>query len=198
MSKRILIVADISYNPVKMFLDQTYKLAKGFIRTGHDVRLFSYCDALRQLSPLKSRSFSKLFFKSYVDKLLIQQVKSYRPHIVYMSFPKFMDDKTIRLVRYANPGTVVVGFDADPWPKLQGNRIETARELDILTATNDGRFLQDYRDGGVKFCVFMPNMCDPDTDHRYEVSKDWQSDILWTGKVEHHADKTDTFRKDLV
>ena len=67
-----------------------------------------------------------------------------------------------------------------------------------MTATNNGRFLQDYRDAGVPNCVFMPNLCDPDTDHRYEVPEKWKADILWTGKATHQGDTKETLREELV
>lgn len=197
-SKRIFIVADIKYKSIKMFLDQMPKLAKGFIRLGHDVRMFSYCNAFSIISPFKSRTLANVFYKQKVDDLLAEQIKHYRPDIVYVGFAKFLDAETIRAMRAVSPKSIFIGGDGDPWPKLQPGRIETAKELDILTATNDGEFLQDYRDGGVKHCIFMPNMCDPDTDHRYEVTDEWKTDILWTGKIEHSADKSDTFRKELV
>lgn len=197
-AKRIFIVGDISYKPVKMFLDQLQKLAKGFIRLGHDVRLFSYCNALAQVSPVKSKTLAKRFFKSRVDTMLAEQLKNYKPDIVYISFARVLDADTIEQARQAAASAVFIGGDGDPWPKLQPNRIETAKKLDILTATNYGRFLQDYRDAGVPLCVFMPNMCDPDTDHRYRVSEEWKTDILWTGKAMHHADKSEAFRELLV
>ncbi len=53
-------------------------------------------------------------------------------------------------------------------------------------ATNDGEYLQTYRDAGVRKCVFMPNSCDPDIDHRYDVENKWKKDILWTGYIEHN------------
>jgi hypothetical protein len=197
-AKRIVIVADISYKPIKMFLDQMQKLAKGFIRLGHDVRLFSYCNALAQVSPIKSKTFAKHFFKSRVDTMLTRQLENYKPDVVYISFARALDADTIEQARRAAPNAVFIGGDGDPWPKLQPNRIETATRLDILTATNDGRFLQDYRDSGVPLCVFMPNMCDPDTNYRYDVSAEWKTDILWTGKAMHHADKSEIFREQLV
>ncbi|MHC4157719.1 MAG: glycosyltransferase family protein [Planctomycetota bacterium] len=197
-SKRIFIVADIKYKSIKTFVDQIPKFAKGFIRQGNDVRLFSYCSALSQLNPLKSKTLSKLLFKSKVDELLADQLKDYTPDIIYMNFPRVLDANTIRHMRQAAPNAVFVGNDGDPWPKLQKNRIETARELDILTAANDGEFLQDYRDAGVPSCVFVPNLCDPDTDHRYEVSEKWKTDILWTGNVKHHADTNEVLREKLV
>lgn len=196
--RRIFIVADISYNPIKMFLDQTHKLAKGFIRLGNDVHFFNYWNAFSQMTPLKSKTIAVRFFKSRVDELLAVQIKNYNPVIVYISFARALNADTIKHMRQAAPRAVFIGGDGDPWPQLQKNRIETAKELDILTATNDGKFLQAYKDAGVPLCVFMPNLCDPDIDHRYDVSEEWKSDILWTGKTAHHADTTEKLRKDLI
>lgn len=197
-SKRILIVADISSKPIKMFLNQMPKLAKGFMRLGHDARIFSYCSVLRELSPFKSKKLTSRFYKSKVDSLLADQIKDYKPDIVYVSFARVLNGDTIEIMRQAAPDAVFIGGDGDPWPKLQKDRIETAKKLDILMATNDGQFLQDYRDAGVPLCVFMPNMCDPDIDHRYAVGPEWQTDILWTGKAKHSADSSETLREEIV
>ena len=80
--KRIFIVADVSGKSVKIFLNQMPKLAKGLIRLGHDARIFSYCDALRQLSPFKSKTITSQFYKSKVDRLLANRIKDYKPDIV--------------------------------------------------------------------------------------------------------------------
>ncbi|MBN2588507.1 MAG: glycosyltransferase family 1 protein [Sedimentisphaerales bacterium] len=197
-AKRIYIITDLVNKPAKMFSDQMPKLAKGFIRLGHDVRIFSYCDALSQVSPFKSKTFSSYFYKSHIDKLLAAQLSIYCPDIVYISFARHLNAQTIRLARQAAPNAIFIGGDGDPWPKLQKDRIETAKELDILTATNDGQWLQDYRDAGVPLCIFMPNMCDPDIDHRYEVDEKWKTGILWIGKLQHHADSSEDFREKLV
>ncbi|MHC4259716.1 MAG: CgeB family protein [Planctomycetota bacterium] len=197
-AKRIFVVADIKHKAVKTFVDQIPKLGKGFVRLGKDVRFFSYCDAISRISPFESKTLSKLLFKSKVDELLADQIKDYEPHIIYINFPRIFDADTVRYIRRAAPNAVLIGDDGDPWPKLQKNRIDTARELDILMATNDGEFLQDYRDAGVRSCVFLPNMCDPDTDHRYEVADRWKTDILWTGTARHGADSSDTLREELV
>ncbi len=198
-SKRIFIVADIVYNPVKMYLNAMRKLAKGWIRLGHDVEIFSYRSAIFNLSPIKSKKFAYRFYKSQVDELLANQLKHYIPDIVLIGFPRIFDAKSVECVRQAAPDAVLIGRDVDPWPKLQkSNKIKTAEKLDILIATNDGEFLQDYRDAGVALCAFMPNLCDPDIDHRYEVGPKWKTDILWTGKAKHHADTSEVFRKKLV
>jgi len=197
-AKRIFIVGDISQKSIKMFIDQMPKLAKGFIRLGHDVRTFSYCNALQQASPIDSRTFASRFYKGRVDDLLAAQIKEYNPYIVYVSFARVLDAQTVQRMRQAAPNAVFIGGDGDPWPQSQKNRIETARRLDILTATNDGQWLQVYKDAGVPLCVFMPNMCDPDIDRRYNVPPNWKSDVLWTGKAGHHAGIDKVVREELV
>jgi spore maturation protein CgeB len=197
-AKRIFIVADIVYNPAKMYLNAMRKLAKGWIRLGHDVEIFSYRSAIFNLSPIKSKKFAYRFYKSQVDELLASRLKHYIPDIVFIGFPRIFDSKSVEFIRQAVPGAVLIGYEVDPWPKLQKNRIETAKKFDIVVATNDGEFLQDYRDGGVPHCFFMPNVCDPDTDHRYEVGSEWKTDILWTGTVKHRADTSESLREKLV
>jgi len=197
-SKRILIITDQSLKPIKFYIDQMPKLGKGLIRLGHDVRFFSYGTALSQVSPFKSRTITARFYKCRVDEILAIQVKNYRPDVVYVSFARVLDARTVALMREAAPNAVFIGGDGDPWPQHNMDRVETAKELDILTATNDGDFLQVYKDAGVRCCAFMPNMCDPDIDRRYEVSDKWRCDILWTGKVGHHAASDKTLREELV
>ena len=198
--RKILIVSDVTNKPKFLYLDQMPKLAKGFIRLGHDVRQLSYCGLLSQLSHFKSRSLSSYFFKRKVDETLCRYAKHYDPHIIFIGFAKYFDAATVRLLRQAAPSAVFVGFDGDPWPGKNAGRIETARELDILLATNNGSFLEEYRQAGVKKCVFMPNCCDPDIEYRYSVNEGWRSDILWTGKVQHKAglNTGETLRQDVL
>jgi spore maturation protein CgeB len=196
-NKRIFIVYGINYNPIKLFF-QTKKLAKGFIRLGHDVLDFNYDRALLEVSIFKSKNLSKRFYKSRVDQLMKEQIRAYQPEIIHVNFAKALDAESVKHMRQAAPNAILIGRDDDPWPKLQKNRIETAKELDIMTATNDGQWLQDYREAGVPLCVFMPNMIDPDIDHRYTVEEKWKTDILWIGKLSHHADTSESFREKLV
>jgi spore maturation protein CgeB len=184
-TKRILIVADLVHKPAKMFLTQAPKLAKGFIRLGHDVRQFSYFETALGLSPVKNRTFARLFAKNKADGLLVEAIKNYRPDIIFITFVRVFDVETVEQLRRAAPNAVFVGFDVDAWPQLRPGRIEIAKKLDILLATNDGEYLQTYRDAGVPKCVFMPNSCDPDTDRRYDIEEKWKKDILWTGLVRH-------------
>jgi len=197
-SKRIIIISDVSYKPVKLFLDTSNKFAKGFTRLGHDVRCFHYNNILKQLSPFKSKKLASYFYKKKADSILSNFAKNYKPDIVVIGFPRSFDGISVIRLREAVPRAILVGGDGDPWPKLNPGRIETAKHFDILTSTNDGSWLQDYRDAGVPFCVFMPNFCDSDTDHRYDVDPEWETDILWTGKAKHHAYSGETLREELV
>jgi hypothetical protein len=197
--KRIFAIADIGYNPVKMYINLVRKLAKGWIRLGHDVEIFSYRNAIFNLSPIKSKKFAYRFYKSKTDQLMVNQIKNYIPDIIFIGFPRIFDSHSVSLIRQAAPDAVLIGCDVDPWPKLQkSNKIETAKELDILIATNDGQFLNDYKEAGINLCSFMPNVCDPDIDHRYEVPAKWKSDILWTGTEKHSADTREDFREKLL
>ena len=198
MMKKTLIITDASYKPVKIFLDQTSKLAKGFIRLGNDVRCLSYNDLLRQLSLIKSKTFSGFFYKKKADDILSNFVENYKPDIILVGFSKYLDEITIKRFREAAPQTVIIGYDGDPWPKLNPGRIEMAISFDILMATNDGQWLQDYRDAGVPLCSFMPNCCDPDIDHRYDVDDKWKGDFLWIGALQHRINAGSTFRQELI
>jgi len=197
-ARRILIVADFGNDARKVFLSTAWMLAKGFIRLGHDVQTFNYGAVLRELSPIKSKGLSSRFYKGRVDALLVSYVRQYEPDIVYVAFPRAADADTIRGMRSAAPASIFVGGDGDPWPERKKQRIEVARQLDILTATNDGTFLASYRQAGVPCCIFVPNFCDPDVHHRYEVEAKWECDILWTGSAGHGVQESDQFRAELV
>lgn len=181
-----------------MFLLPLPKLSKGFIRLGHDVRTFDYSGTLAQLSAFRSSTISAFLYKSNVDHLLAKQVRAYKPHIILLNFVKHLDADSIRAIRDEAPAATIVAMDVDAWPKLQNGRLDTAKEVDIVIASNDGEYLEEYRRIGVPLCSFMPNLCDPDIDRRYEVSPKWQSDLLWTGKPKHKAANPDTLRERLV
>ena len=200
MLRKILIISDISYRSKAVFIDQIPKLTKGFIRLGHDVRCLSYGGILAQLSPFKSRSLSRLLCKKKTDETICCFAQQYRPDMILIGFAKFLDDATIRLLREKVRSAVFVGFDGDLWPGRNPGRIEAARELDVVLATNNGSSLDEYRQAGVKKCVFLPNVCDPDLDYRYPVNDHMRSDILWTGKVQHKGslNSGDTLRQDVL
>jgi glycosyltransferase involved in cell wall biosynthesis len=153
---------------------------------------------MAQLSIFKSRTLSAKLYKSKVDEQLALYIKSYQPDLIFITFAKYLDGESITIMREAAGNIKILALDVDPWPKLQKNRIETAKEVDILLATNDGQWLQEYRDAGIPLCRFIPNICDPDTDRRYEVGDKWKTDIIWTGTVSHKMCPGDSTRKNIV
>jgi spore maturation protein CgeB len=181
-----------------MFIDQTIKYAKGFVQLGHDFRSFSYSGLLQQLSPVKSRQIKKFFYKNKADRILLEYARHYKPDIVIIASHGCFDLVLISRLREAIPDAVLIGVDGDPWPKLIPSKMNAAKGFDILMATNDGQWLQDYRNAGSPLCCFIPNMCDPSIDRRYGVEEKWKTDILWIGALEHHADTSVSFRRELI
>jgi spore maturation protein CgeB len=186
-AKKIFMVADLRLDAVQMFKNNPLKFAKGFIRLGHDVRLVSYYEMVLGNSPVKNRTFARLFSKNKTDSQIVKAIKNYAPDVIFVTYVRLLDAEAVEQMRKAAPTAVFIGLDVDPWPELHPGRIDIAKKLDIFMATNDGQFLQTYRDAGVSKCVFMPNSCDPDIDHRYDVEDKWKKDILWTGLIEHDS-----------
>jgi hypothetical protein len=77
--------------------------------------------------------------------------------------------------------------------------VAAARELDVVATTYEGKGLRAYKSAHVR-CVFVPNMCDPDIEHRYDVGSKWKTDILFTGKArnKHKRYPTEDTRYKLV
>jgi len=197
-AKRIFIVEDMKACSDRFLLSGIRKQVKGFIRLGHDVHRFDYGGTFWQIAPVKSKILSRRWCKYKVDEVLARQLKSYNPDIVHISFANFLDVETISLIRQAAPGAFLYGCDGDPWPQYQKNRLETGSKLDLMLATNDGEWLDEYRKAGVR-AVFMPNPCDPDYEYRHDVSDKWKTDILFTGKTkETRKYPTDPLRHQLV
>lgn len=181
------MISDLRLDAVQMFKNNPLKFAKGLIRLGHDVRQFSYYETALGLSPVKNRTFARLFAKDKADRLLACAISNYQPDIIFIAFSRIFDAESVEKIRKAAPQAVIFGFDCDLWPNLHEGRIETAKKYDILAVTNDGDSIKIYRDAGVPKCVFLPNCCDPDIDRRYDVEDKWKKDIIWTGLIEHDS-----------
>jgi spore maturation protein CgeB len=70
--------------------------------------------------------------------------------------------------------------------------------MDIVVATNGGRWLNVYKEAGVPVCAFIPNPCDPDIQRPYKVNEQWKSDIVFTGKAENKGADCDISRYELL
>jgi len=197
--KRIFIVEDKKEFTDKFLLSGIRKQVKGFIRLGHDVHQFDYGGAFWQIAPIMSKIISRQWCKNKVDELLALQIRNYNPDIIHISFANFLDVNTIELIRQAAPNAFLFGLDGDPYPELQKNRVPIGSKLDLMLATNNGKWLDEYRKTGVR-AAFMPNPCDPDIEYRYEVSDKWKTDILFTGKTRqrHKRLPTDQLRYQII
>jgi len=195
--KRILFVVDSKDYTDKLLLADIRKRVKGFIRLGHDTQVFSPNLALRQIGGIKNKMWVRKVYKSRMDELATRQINNYCPDIIYISFAKCIDQKTITCFRQAAPNAVLVGYDVDIYPEQHPGRVRTASELDLLLTTYSGQALVPYTNHGVR-CVFMPNICDSDIEYRYPVSAEWETDILFTGKISHRKYPTDEVRSQLL
>ncbi|MHC4718856.1 MAG: glycosyltransferase family protein [Planctomycetota bacterium] len=182
---RIFMIADFKDESPKAIRVPQRMWVKGLLRLGHDVQRFSYRNTMIQCSPFPSKRLARYFAKKKTDSLLLEQIRQYHPNIIFVDSMKYLDAETVIALRDAGPDAVIVSRDEDPYPEKNPSRIKIARQSDIVITTSAGRFLQTYKDAGVPCCAFIPNMCDPDIQHPYEVEEKWKSDIVFTGKAEH-------------
>ena len=197
-AKRIFVIGDFKNESPESIRTERRRWIKGLIRLGHDVQRFSYRNVLLQLSLLKSKSFAKWFVKKRTDAVLAEQVRSYYPDIVLILSMKTLDTKTVALLRQAAPSAVFVGRDNDACPERNLSRIAIARKMDLVVATNAGRFLRTYKEAGAVKCAFIPNVCDPDIQHPYDVEDEWKSDLLFIGKEQRGSCDNDVDRYNLL
>ncbi len=184
-AKRIFVIADFKDESPRSVHIQPRMWIKGLLRLGHDIQRFSYRNVMMQCSFFPSKSFARRFAKKKTDVLLIEQIKGYHPDVLFILGMKYLDAETIRLARDVAPNAIFVGRDDDPFPEKNLNRIAIAKETDVIVTTSSGLFLQTYKNAGVSRCAFIPNMCDPDIQQRYQVEDKWKTDIIFTGKIEH-------------
>ncbi len=187
-AKRIFLVADFKDEFVRSMHLQSRMMLKGLVALGHDVQRFSYRNIQTQFNPFSGRHFRRFmpkFAKRHANELMACQLKAYYPDIVFVFTMKYLDEETMETIRRAAPQAVIVGRDEDPFPERNHARLAIAKACDCVLNTSAGRFLQTYKDAGVKRCAFLPNLCDPDIQHHYNVDPKWKADIIFTGKHKH-------------
>lgn len=183
--KRIFVIGNFKDESPQSIRIERRRWPKGLIRLGHDVQRFSYRNIMQQSSLIKNKTFAQRFAKKRTDKILLEQVKSYHPDIVLVLNMKYLDHNTIAAMRKVAPHAVFVGRDNEPFPETNPARIPISKQMDIVVGGNAGRFLRTYKQAGVPVCAFIPNPCDPDIQHPYEVEDKWKSDIIFLGRAEH-------------
>jgi len=186
--RRIFVIADFNDESPRSIRIQPRMWIKGLLRLGCDVHRFSYRNVLTQFNPFSGKHFRRFmprFARRTADDILSKQIKAYYPDIVVFLTMKYMTTETVFAARNAAPDATFIGRDEDPFPEKNPARLAIAKETDIVITTSGGRFLKTYKDAGVSRCAFIPNMCDPDIQHRYNVEEKWKTDIIFTGKAEH-------------
>ncbi|MFA5784289.1 MAG: glycosyltransferase [Phycisphaerae bacterium] len=184
-AKRIFIISDFKDEHTKSIRMQPRMWVKGLQRAGCDVYRFSYRNMLLQSSIVPSKRFALNFARKKTNRILADELRHYHPDIVLAIGLKYINPQTMDIIREAAPRSVIVARDEDPNPEEYAERIAIARKSDVLIATSAGRFLQTYKNSGVPLCAFLPNICDPDIQKKWDVEKKWKADIIFTGKPEH-------------
>lgn len=196
--RRILIVGDFKDESPKSIRTQQRMWIKALLRAGCDVQRFSYRNIMIQCSPFPSKRIARNFAKKKTDRLLVEQIKRYHPDIIFVLSMKYLDAETVVAMRQVAPKTIFISRDEDPFPDQNLGRIAIARHIDIVINTSAGRFLQTYKNAGVPCCAFIPNVCDPDIQYKYDVEEKWKADLIFTGKPEHTKLDRNNERYNLV
>lgn len=193
-AKRIFIIANFRDESPQSIHIERRRWSKGFIRLGHDIQQFSYKNIMKQLSFIRSKTLVRRFGKKHADRALIRQVKHYHPNIVLILTMKHLGAETVTGMRGVAPNAVFVGRDVDWFPETHEDRIAIAKKMDIVIATNAGKFLMAYKNAGVSCCAFIPCPCDPDIQRPYEVDERFKTDIIFTGRTGYNTHKCDQER----
>jgi len=198
MHKRIFVIADFMDEKPQSISIERRHWTKGFVRLGHDVQRFSYRNILLQFSPFKSKGIARLLAKKRADSALSEQVKHYHPDIVIILVMKYLNSRTVDVLRSVAPNAIFIGRDTDPWPENDPERNAVAGKMDMVVATNAGKWLQFYKDAGVPRCAFIPCPCDPDIQRPYEVVEQFRTDLFFAGKSQHTGGNNDPDRYSIL
>jgi len=188
MVKRIFMISDFQEATARSIRIQPRMWIKGLIRLGHDVHRFSYGYTPKRFSPFAGKFFRRFipkYVKRYADEKLLAQIRAYHPDVIFFHSMEFFDSETVERVRESVRDAVIVGRDEEAFPDRHHSRLSMAKKMDIVLATSGGKFLETYKNAGVKLCAFIPNLCDPDIQYRYTVGQRWKADIIFTGRPIH-------------
>lgn len=198
-TKRIFVLGNFPHLGLSLLTRPRYFWLKGLVRAGCDVQTFSYRSMMAACSPIPSHRIGRLF-KKRVNNMLLCQVQSYRPQVVFLLGVRLkdMDVHVIDMMREAVPDALFVAVEYDWLPELDDIRTTIAARMDIVLSVSGGSFLEKYRNAGAGRCAFMPWPCDPDLQYRYEVGPQWRSDILFTGRFHNPNVPPDPNRQEIL
>ncbi len=183
--KRVFFMANFKTSGPSVLRIDARHWCKGFVRNGLDVLPFSYRDVLEQQMRLPFRKLGRKRARAATEKLLLNQIRIYRPDLIVVFGGKGFDANTIEKMRLAAPGVPIVGRDADAWPEGDPLRSEIARSCDMMVVTNAGKWMEYYKSLDVKRVAFFPCPCDPDLHRLYPADPVLGADVVFTGKATH-------------
>ncbi len=197
-SMKILLIGDFRHGHPGTLWSNLRKFSKGFQRLGHDVLEFSYPNMLLQFSPFQSRKLALKLARKRTDQALAQLTRHYQPDIIILMVYKLLDHQTVEMLRAEAPHAVFLFRYSDALHCHDEQVMPIGRLCDWFIPSGAGEDLIKYQQAGLKRIAFLPNPCDPDTEHPAPVDSQWQSNLLFVGKLSHHLIGQDTMRPELI
>lgn len=198
--KRIFFSADFkSEFPRSIFLEEK-RFVKGLLRNGYDVHTFSYRNIMTQFNPFSGKHFRRFMpqrYRRHADEVMAREIRYYYPDVVFLTM-KYITPQTIELARQAAPNAIFVGRDGDPFPETKPDRLELGKLMDVVIMPSAGKFLQTYKDAGVRKSAFIPFTTDSDLHLEYPVEPQWKTDMVFLGVAKHSKISHDPDRYEIA
>jgi hypothetical protein len=177
--RRVLIVADFKRATFAAeFYNSWFALHNGFVRAGAHVVTVSDRDVAREAGLLKHKRFGQ----SRMNRILVDTVRTYRPHLVVFGHADLTGPDTLEAVRQACSDVRLAQLHLDAV-----FRTATMTAFKARAAGMDASFITTGapeklaglapRAGTVAFC---PNPVDPSLGH-VDVSAQPGNDLAWNG-----------------
>lgn len=182
---RIFLLDDFKVDSLRRYLTFPHRLMKGMVRCGHDVFPFSYPDIPRHQMPWRSRMGGMEAVHAATDRMMAEQIRNYRPELIVYRACRAYHEPTIRALREAAPGCMLVCWYIDLTSHVSPSILSLARHADWFISTAGGANLTRYHQAGVRRCAYMPYPGDPDLEKPYPVEDAWKSQVLFTGTSRH-------------
>jgi len=179
------MIDDIKQTSTYSYLTFAHRLRKGLVRCGHDVCMFSYPDMTEQNMSSFGRLTTLRRACKKADQQIARQIKVYRPELIITRAYRKIPESTILTAKHAAPDVPIVCWYVAMTAQINPEVTAFARHANWFISTAGGTNLQRYHNAGVKRCAFMPNLCDPDLEHLYNVERKWHCEVLFTGTNSH-------------
>lgn len=157
------------------------KLINGFTRLGHNVYVFNDRDVARYSNIFRSQSRGA----KAMNKKLIEDCRSYQPHMIVLGHCKNITNETLAEIRRICPGVRMMYRNVDPLhsPNNVKDIQQRVGQVEAIFITTAGDALAQFAHPKTQTC-FMPNPVDPalETERAY-ANPDADIDFLFLGSV---------------